>query len=117
MHEAALIENTLFPKCRKCKKAVRFVLTRPLLGKSVLPFRSTELLEEYQDIVRQSRSQKSRTTTAARHGGLAARKPATAGLQHGKHGETLRIVKPKSNPKTRNTEKTGEAEGKSVKAG
>jgi len=49
MHEAALIENSLFPKCRKCKDAVRFVLARPTRGKSVLPFRSTELLEEYED--------------------------------------------------------------------
>ena len=48
MHEAALIENSLFPKCRKCKNAVRFVLARPTRGKSVLPFRPTELLEEYE---------------------------------------------------------------------
>ena len=48
MHEAALIENALFPKCRKCKDSVRFVLARPIQGKPVLPFRPTELLEEYE---------------------------------------------------------------------
>jgi len=54
MHEAALIENTFFPRCRKCKNTVRFVLARPVLHNSVLPFRSTELLEEYEQVEKKS---------------------------------------------------------------
>ncbi|HEY6971771.1 MAG TPA: hypothetical protein VJA94_21350 [Candidatus Angelobacter sp.] len=46
MHEAALLENTFFPCCKKCRSAVRFVLARHLQARFVLPFRSTELLEE-----------------------------------------------------------------------
>ena len=46
MHEAALLENTFFPCCRKCRGAVRYVLARRVQAKFVLPFRSTELLEE-----------------------------------------------------------------------
>lgn len=49
MHEAALVEKTLFPRCKKCKGAVRFELARPVPEKFVLPFRSTELLEESQE--------------------------------------------------------------------
>jgi len=49
MHEAALIQGTSFPRCRKCKGAVRFVLARPVHAKFVLPFRSTELLEAWQE--------------------------------------------------------------------
>jgi hypothetical protein len=52
MHEAALIEETAFPRCRKCKGAVRFVLVRPVEMKLVLPFRSTELLEAWHGPVR-----------------------------------------------------------------
>ena len=46
MHKAAFLESSLFPCCRKCGAAVRFVLARPLQARFVLPFRSTELLEE-----------------------------------------------------------------------
>lgn len=49
MHEATLLENTLFPRCRECNNAVRFVLERPVEAKYVLPFRSTGLLEEWEE--------------------------------------------------------------------
>lgn len=48
MHEATFIEETLFPRCKKCTDAVRFVLVRPIHARYVLPFRSTELLEEWE---------------------------------------------------------------------
>jgi hypothetical protein len=46
MHEATLIEKTYFPRCKRCKSAVRFELARPVQAENVLPFRPTELLEE-----------------------------------------------------------------------
>lgn len=46
MHEAALLRDTFFPRCKRCGNAVRFVLARRVHSKSVLPFRSTDLLEE-----------------------------------------------------------------------
>jgi hypothetical protein len=46
MHEATLIEGTRFPLCRKCGNKVRFSLVRCVRA-HVLPFRSTEILEEY----------------------------------------------------------------------
>ena len=52
MHEAALIEETAFPRCRKCKGAVRFVLARSVETKLVLPFRPTELLEAWEGPLR-----------------------------------------------------------------
>jgi len=47
MHEATFIEQTRFPRCKKCTNAVRFVLSRSIRAKYVLPFRSTELLKEW----------------------------------------------------------------------
>ncbi len=47
MHEATLIEQTRFPTCKRCKAMVRFVLARPA-NFNVLPFRSTDLLEEWE---------------------------------------------------------------------
>lgn len=47
MHEATLLEKTLFPQCRQCGTAVRFRLLRRLNGRRALPFRSTAILEEF----------------------------------------------------------------------
>jgi hypothetical protein len=47
MHEATLIEESRFPRCRKCNSAVRFALAQAVDVKLALPFRSTELLEEW----------------------------------------------------------------------
>lgn len=49
MHEATLLENSFFPRCRECNNSVRFVLERPVQAKYVLPFRSTGLLEEWEE--------------------------------------------------------------------
>ena len=46
MHEATLTEGMKFPLCRTCGNKVRFTLVRVVRGQ-VLPFRSTEILEEY----------------------------------------------------------------------
>lgn len=48
MHEATLIEANRFPKCKRCNEAVRFVLLRSIHSKDALPFRSTDLLEEWE---------------------------------------------------------------------
>ena len=50
MHEATLIAETRFPGCKKCRSAVRFQLMRPVHSRYVLPFRSTELLEEWDEL-------------------------------------------------------------------
>ncbi|HEY6249753.1 MAG TPA: hypothetical protein VI685_07310 [Candidatus Angelobacter sp.] len=50
MHEATLIEQTCFPRCKNCQNAVRFVLVQPPHSKYVLPFRSTDLLEEWEEL-------------------------------------------------------------------
>jgi hypothetical protein len=47
MHEVTLLENTLFPRCRQCKNAVRFWLARAIQGRRLLPFRSSTILEEF----------------------------------------------------------------------
>ncbi len=49
MHEATLKQDTRFPLCRTCKKQVRFSLIGTVRGK-VLPFRPTEILEDYPDV-------------------------------------------------------------------
>jgi hypothetical protein len=49
MHEATLTEGMRFPLCRKCEDAVRFSLVRVITGE-VLPFRPTEILENYTDV-------------------------------------------------------------------
>lgn len=47
MHEATLLVDTLFPRCKQCKDAVRFHLVRTVPDNQVLPFRGHTLLEEY----------------------------------------------------------------------
>ena len=47
MHEATLVENSVFPQCRHCGTAVRFQLLRPIQARRVLPFRSSAILEEF----------------------------------------------------------------------
>lgn len=47
MHEAALLENKLFPRCRKCNSQVRFQLLRPVTSDRILPFRSSAILEDF----------------------------------------------------------------------
>jgi hypothetical protein len=47
MHEAALLEKGLFPRCRKCNSQVRFQLVRPMIADCILPFRSSAILEEF----------------------------------------------------------------------
>ena len=49
MHEATLTEGIKFPLCRKCGNKVRFSLVRAIRGHA-LPFRSTEILEEYPEV-------------------------------------------------------------------
>jgi hypothetical protein len=46
MHEVTLTEGMLFPQCRTCKAKVRFYSVRRIHG-PVLPFRPTEILEDY----------------------------------------------------------------------
>lgn len=48
MHEVTLLQQTHFPRCKVCKDAVRFVLVRPAHAKYVVPFRTTELLVEWE---------------------------------------------------------------------
>ncbi|HET6933655.1 MAG TPA: hypothetical protein VFI72_02375 [Candidatus Angelobacter sp.] len=45
MHHAVLREGTLFPRCRTCGDSVRFSLLR-YVRTPVIPFRSTDILEE-----------------------------------------------------------------------
>jgi hypothetical protein len=47
MHEATLLVDTRFPRCKQCKGAVRFHLLRSVLDSQVLPFRGHAFLEEY----------------------------------------------------------------------
>ena len=48
IHEATLIKGTRFPRCKQCKNKVRFILLKAVQDKrSILPFRSTGILEEY----------------------------------------------------------------------
>lgn len=48
MHHATLTEGMLFPRCKKCGEAVRFAAVRHARG-VVLPFRETEVLEDFPD--------------------------------------------------------------------
>lgn len=47
MHEATLLQNDPFPRCRECKSDVRFELVRTVTTYRVLPFRSSAILEEF----------------------------------------------------------------------
>jgi len=46
MHEATLTKGIQFPQCRRCKNRVEFSLVRLLTG-APLPFRPTDILEDY----------------------------------------------------------------------
>jgi hypothetical protein len=48
MHEATLMKENFFPRCRECKDAVRFRLVRPINANHLLPFRSSTILEEFE---------------------------------------------------------------------
>ena len=47
MHTATLVNNSRFPRCKRCGNAVRFTLIRRVKDTVVFPFRSTAILEEY----------------------------------------------------------------------
>jgi hypothetical protein len=48
MHEATLIADSRFPRCKQCGNQVRFTLSKAArTGAYIFPFRSTEILEEY----------------------------------------------------------------------
>lgn len=47
MHEATLLVETRFPRCKQCGNKVRFRLLRSVLDRQVLPFRGHAFLEEY----------------------------------------------------------------------
>lgn len=49
MHEATLLVDTFFPRCKECRDAVRFRLLRSVLDSQVLPFRGHAFLEEYSE--------------------------------------------------------------------
>jgi hypothetical protein len=51
MHEATLIKDSRFPGCKRCKSSARFMLARAADAKLVLPFRSTEFLQEWTDLL------------------------------------------------------------------
>lgn len=46
MHEATLLRETVFPRCKHCGDFVRFQLLRSVSDKTVVPFRSGAILEE-----------------------------------------------------------------------
>jgi hypothetical protein len=47
MHEATLLEDDLFPRCRRCAEEVRFELLRAVSRRYILPFRTSMILEEF----------------------------------------------------------------------
>lgn len=49
MHEATLLGNSRFPRCKRCGDAVRFNMARTMVDSQVLPFRCHAFLEEYTD--------------------------------------------------------------------
>jgi hypothetical protein len=48
MHEGTLLLGDRFPRCRQCGDDVRFELIRVMRDADVLPFRSGEILTEYE---------------------------------------------------------------------
>jgi hypothetical protein len=48
MHAATLLLGDRFPRCRQCGEQVRFELIRIMRDADVLPFRSGEILTEYE---------------------------------------------------------------------
>jgi len=49
MHEATLLTEDAFPFCRQCGTAVRFEFIRLLRNSAILPFRSGEILQKWED--------------------------------------------------------------------
>jgi hypothetical protein len=49
MHEATLLSDTRFPRCKQCNESVRFRLVRRVSDSQILPFRPTTFLEDYID--------------------------------------------------------------------
>ena len=49
MHEATLLADTRFPRCKQCRNKVRFRLVRPIADRLVLPLGGHALLEEFTD--------------------------------------------------------------------
>ena len=49
MHESALLADTRFPRCKRCRDDVRFHLVRPIVNSQILPFHVHAFLEEYED--------------------------------------------------------------------
>lgn len=49
MHEAALLTGDPFPGCKQCGPAVRFEFIRRLHDRDILPFRSGEILQKWED--------------------------------------------------------------------
>lgn len=49
MHEATLLANSRFPRCKRCGDGVRFSMVRTMVDTQVLPFRCHAFLEEYID--------------------------------------------------------------------
>jgi hypothetical protein len=55
MHNATLVSNIRFPRCKQCGNGVRFTLVRRMKDTLVFPFRSTAILEEYPERTREWR--------------------------------------------------------------
>jgi len=49
MHEAALLRDEPFPCCKQCGTGVRFEFIRLLHESDILPFRSGEILEKWDE--------------------------------------------------------------------
>ncbi|HEX3585209.1 MAG TPA: hypothetical protein VH024_04400 [Candidatus Angelobacter sp.] len=49
MHEAALLTDDAFPCCKQCGPAVRFEFIRRRRDNDILPFRSGEILQKWED--------------------------------------------------------------------
>lgn len=51
VHEATINTGIRFPRCRTCQDQVKFILLRETRAKIIIPFRSTEILEEYDEVL------------------------------------------------------------------
>lgn len=56
MHEATIPAGIQFPCCRTCRHNVRFILLKECAGPLFIPFRSTEILQEYSECHSQTES-------------------------------------------------------------
>jgi len=52
MHEATLLTDDPFPFCKQCGTAVRFEFIRLLRNSVILPFRSGEILQKWEDKIK-----------------------------------------------------------------